>query len=149
MAGLDAGPRGGAIAHGGEEIGRSHLSALQHHFKAVIERIVRPFGAVDDRALAAPDWSSVSAASTAREISASRPSSVSARGRFSRSVRLMAPFGFVEGTRHLKLWIAPQFGFRSDVRALESWLVGEMGAIGAPSDERGALPLASATFSGP
>lgn len=48
------------------------------------------------------------------------------------SGRLVAPFGFTPGIRHLKLWIAPQVAFRSDLRALESWLVGEMATFGAP-----------------
>ncbi|MFG1350942.1 LysR substrate-binding domain-containing protein [Xanthobacter autotrophicus] len=50
------------------------------------------------------------------------------------SGRLIAPFGFVPGGRHLRMWIAPQVAFRSDLRALESWLLGEMRSFGRPPD---------------
>ncbi len=49
------------------------------------------------------------------------------------SGRLVAPFGFAPGNRHLKIWIAAQFGFRADVRALEGWLVEEMRALRVPA----------------
>ncbi|SDR60859.1 LysR substrate-binding domain-containing protein [Paraburkholderia tuberum] len=42
------------------------------------------------------------------------------------SGKLIAPFGFVPGPRKLVLWVAPHLGFRSDVTALEKWLVTEM-----------------------
>jgi DNA-binding transcriptional LysR family regulator len=47
-----------------------------------------------------------------------------------RTGRLVAPFGFLPGRRHLKLWIAGHLSHRADLRALENWLVGEMQSIG-------------------
>jgi LysR family transcriptional regulator, glycine cleavage system transcriptional activator len=47
------------------------------------------------------------------------------------SGRLVAPFGFTPGARHLRLWISPQAAIRAELRALEAWLVGEMATFGA------------------
>jgi LysR family glycine cleavage system transcriptional activator len=40
--------------------------------------------------------------------------------------RLVAPFGFVDGTRALNLWIAPHVRSRDDVRCLSKWIEDEM-----------------------
>jgi LysR family glycine cleavage system transcriptional activator len=43
------------------------------------------------------------------------------------SGRLVAPFGFAPGRRELSLWIAPHLASRSDLKALEGWLLQELG----------------------
>jgi DNA-binding transcriptional LysR family regulator len=43
------------------------------------------------------------------------------------SGRLVAPFGFRPGRRELSLWIAPHLASRSDLKALERWLLQELG----------------------
>lgn len=48
------------------------------------------------------------------------------------SKRLVAPFGFVPGGRHLKIWIAPQIAAHPDIKALETWLLDEMNSLGTP-----------------
>lgn len=42
-----------------------------------------------------------------------------------KSGRLIAPFGFVPGSRRLSLWLAPHLGSRNDVKTLEKWLTKE------------------------
>jgi DNA-binding transcriptional LysR family regulator len=43
------------------------------------------------------------------------------------SGRLVAPFGFTPGRRELSLWIAPHLASRNDLKALEGWLLQELG----------------------
>jgi DNA-binding transcriptional LysR family regulator len=43
------------------------------------------------------------------------------------SGRLVAPFGFAPGRRELSLWIAPHLAARTDLKALEKWLLQELG----------------------
>lgn len=45
------------------------------------------------------------------------------------SGRLVAPLGFVPGSRRLSLWIASRSSARQDVKALEQWLLEEMGNL--------------------